>query len=150
VAQLIPAGAGERYFHVPAALTQVCPSLQKNVRTFLPSCLVSQITLALESSSAAGSPCNLAGGATAPVDETKATIANSPAATKAARLAHAGISVPPHLKPGGNFLRRPYRAAGFVPAIDVLLLGAQHKDARVRHKRLFQNRRPRAESGCRA
>ena len=109
------------------------------VRTFLPSCLVSQITLALESSSAAGSPCNLAGGATTPVDETKATIANSPAATKAARLAHAGISVPPHLKPGGNLLRRPYRAAGFVPAIDVLLLGAQHKDARVRHKGLISS-----------
>ena len=138
MAQLIPAGAGERHFLVPAALTQVCPSLQKNVRTFLPSCLVSQTTLTLENSSAAG-PCNLAGGATAPADETKETIANSPAATKAARLADAGISVPPHLKPGGNLLRRPYRAAGFVPAIDVLLLGAQHKDARVRHKGLISS-----------
>jgi hypothetical protein len=83
------------------------PSLQKNVRTFRPSCLVSQTTLALENSSAAGSPCNLAGGATAPADETKENTANSPAATKAARLpharlVHAGISVPPHLKPGGK------------------------------------------------
>src|SRR4029077_7819855 len=75
------------------------PIVAKNVRTFLPSCLVSQTTLALENSSAAASPCNLAGGATAPADETKETIANSPAATKAAclihaRLVHAGISVP--------------------------------------------------------
>ena len=143
------AGPGARV-RIALLIAQVAQLIPAGVRTFLPSCLVSQITLALESSSAAGSPCNLAGGATAPVDETKATIANSPAAAKAARLADAGISVPPHLKPGGNFLRRPYRAAGFVPAIDVLLLGAQHKDARVRHKRLFQNRRPRAESGCRA
>ena len=46
---------------------------------------------------------------------------------------------PPHHKPGGNLLRRPFQEAGFVPAIDVLLLGAQHKDARVRHKGLISS-----------
>jgi hypothetical protein len=129
-------------------------SLQKNVRTFRPSCLVSQTTLALENSSAAGSPCNLAGGATAPADETKENTANSPAATKAARLpharlVHAGISVPPTPQARRKICCDIHIGRPGLSQPSTSCCYAQHKDVRVRHKRLFQNRhRHFAASSC--
>jgi hypothetical protein len=118
----MPAGAGDRHFQVPPTLTHVCPSLQKNVRMFLPSFLCSQTTLALANNSAAASPCNFAGGATAPADEIKENeikenTTNKPAAMMAACLSHAGISVAPTLNLTETLLRHLYQKAGLIPAI---------------------------------